>query len=90
MNLTCLFWHSNSNNDINVLNMSPLIHYILHVAKDGIHFIANCMNLFPSIICLLMASTSKVVCFVQTIQDPHDEKCQHFIMMQKTLQKHVE
>jgi hypothetical protein len=78
---------ASSNNDINVLNMSPFIHYILHVAKDDIHFVINYMDLFPGIICLLITSRSKVVCFVQTIHDPRDEKCQHFIMMQKTFQK---
>jgi hypothetical protein len=78
---------ASSNNDINVLNMSIVTHYILHVAKDDIHFVINCMNLYPSFICLLIASKSKVVCFVQTIHGPHDENCQHFIMMQKTLQK---
>jgi hypothetical protein len=78
---------ANSNNDIDVLNMSPLTHYILHVAKYDIHFVINYTNLFPGIICLLIASKFKVVCFVQTMHDPHDEKCQHFIMMQKTLQK---
>jgi hypothetical protein len=75
---------ASSNNDINVLNMSPFTH---HVAKDDIHFVINYMNLFPGIICLLIASRSEVVFFMQTIHDPHDEKCQHFIMMQKTFQK---
>jgi hypothetical protein len=90
MNLTCLFWHGKFQQWHQCLkHVTTYSLNILHVAKDDIHFVINCANLFPSIICLLIVSRSKEVCFVQTIHEPHDEKCQHLIMMQKTLQKNM-
>jgi hypothetical protein len=78
---------ASSNNDINVLNMSPFTH---HVAKDDIHFVINYMNLFLGIICLLIASKSKVVFLCKQFMTLMMKNANISLWCKRDFKKHVE
>ncbi len=62
-----------SNNDINVLDRSPLVHNMLQVVGDDIHVVLDGI-IYPRYYLLAKNIYSKWVYFVQTIHDPPNEK----------------
>ena len=87
-------WHvffglSGSNNDINVLDRSPLVHNMLTSDATDMTFIVNgCeYNRYYLLADRIYPSCS---CFVQTIHEPTDEKRAHFAKRQEACRKDVE
>jgi hypothetical protein len=87
-------WHgffgmSGTNNDINVLDNSPVLHdYLSSEAKD-LSFNVNGQH-YPGYYLLTDSIYPKWNIFVQTIIQPQDEKKKHFAKMQEAVRKDVE
>ena len=87
-------WHAffglpGSNNDINVLDRSPLVQHMLEGEGRDLQFEVN--GKFYDRYYLLADGIYPIwSCFVQTIHLPGDEKRKHFAKVQETTQKDVE
>lgn len=80
-------WHaffglSRGNNDINVVNRSPLITDMLRCESMGLNFSMNGF-LYPRYYLFANGIYPKWPCFMQMIHEPQSEKTFHFAMMQK-------
>ena len=77
------------NNDINVLDWSPLIRNVLRVDNDRLGFETNGDD-YPRYYLLLDGIHPKWTCLVIIITTPGDAKCVHYSMNQETTRKDVE
>ena len=87
-------WHANfgvprANNDINVLQRSPLVANYLRGESQGMSFEVN-GNRYPQYYLLTDGIYPKWSIFIQTIHDPQGEKRQHYAKMQEATRKDVE
>jgi hypothetical protein len=77
------------NNDINVLDRSPLISNFLRGEGNDMQFIVN-GNLYNRYYLLADGIYPQWSCFVQPISAPQGEKREHFTKVQSALRKDVE
>ncbi len=77
------------NNDINVLDRSPLVADFLRRDAIDVGFGIN-GNHYARYYLLADGIYPRWSCFVQTIHEPADEKRAHFSMMQESIRKDVE
>jgi hypothetical protein len=87
-------WHiysglPGSNNDLNVLDRSPLIHDLLNGAACDMTFEVN-EQVYNRYYLLADGIYPQWSCFVQSIHNPHDEKMKHFAKRQEACRKDVE
>ena len=87
-------WHvffglPGSNNDLNVLDRSPLIHNMLTSAARDHHFMINGKE-YDRFYLLSDGIYPEWSCFVQSIHLPEDEKRSHFAKRQEAVRKDVE
>jgi len=87
-------WHiffglPGSNNDLNVLDRSPLIHDLLTGAACDITFEVNGHE-YNRYYLLADGIYPQWSCFVQSIHNPQDEKMKHFAQRQEACRKDVE
>ena len=87
-------WHvffglPGSNNDLNVLDRSPLIHNMLTSAARDHHFEINGKE-YDRFYLLTDGIYPEWSCFVQSIHLPEDEKRAHFASRQEVMRKNVE
>jgi hypothetical protein len=87
-------WHiyfglPGSNNDLNVLDRSPLIHDLLSGAACNMIFEVN-GQVYNRYYLLADGIYPQWSCFVQSIHNPEDEKKKHFAKRQEVCRKDVE
>jgi hypothetical protein len=87
-------WHiyfglPGSNNDLNVLDRSPLIHDLLSGAACDMTFEVN-GQVYNRYYLLADGIYPQWSCFVQSIHNPEDEKRKHFAKRQEACRKDVE
>ena len=87
-------WHAffglpGGNNDINVLDRSPIINNLLRGEGSGMSFSVN-GNIYPRYYLLADGIYPQWSCFVQSIHMPGDEKRKHFASRQEACRKDVE
>lgn len=87
-------WHvffglPGSNNDLNVLDRSPLIHNMLTSEARDMHFVVNGCD-YDRYYLLTDGIYPEWSCFVQSIHLPQDEKRIHFAERQEAVRKDVE
>jgi hypothetical protein len=87
-------WHAffglpGSNNDLNVLDRSPLVRNLLASPAEGISFMVNNTQ-YPRYYLLADGIYPKWSIFVQTIHNPQGKKRQHFATVQEAVRKDVE
>jgi hypothetical protein len=89
MDLASLLWNARGNNDVNVLDRSPLISNFLRGNGSDMHFTVN-GNVYNRYYLLVDGIYPQWSCFVQPIHAPQGEKLEHYTKMQSALQKDVE
>jgi hypothetical protein len=87
-------WHAffglpGSNNDVNVLDRSPLVYNMLTSAARNMHYVVNGCE-YDRYYLLTDGSYPKWSCFIQSIHMPQDEKRAHFAERQEAVRKDVE
>jgi hypothetical protein len=87
-------WHAyfgipGVNNDVNVLDRSPLVAEFLGGQSKGMTFTVN-RNVYPRYYLLTDGIYPQWACFVQTIHEPEDEKKAHYAKRQEAVHKDVE
>jgi hypothetical protein len=87
-------WHAyfgmpGSNNDVNVLDRSPLVTNMLRGPSDDLTFTVNGKQ-YSRYYLLTDGIYPPWSCFVQTIHSPQDEKRAHYSKMQESTRKDVE
>jgi hypothetical protein len=87
-------WHvffglPGSNNDLNVLDRSPLIHNMLTSEARDMHFVVNGCD-YDRYYLLTDGIYPEWSCFIQSIHLPQDEKRIHFAKRQEAVRKDVE
>ena len=87
-------WHAffgipGGNNDLNVLDRSPLVRNILTGNANGLGFWVN-GNWYDKYYLLADGIYPKWSCFVQSLQDPEDQKESNFSACQESARKDVE
>jgi hypothetical protein len=87
-------WHvffglPGSNNDLNVLDRSPLVHNMLTSEAIDFHFVVNGCE-YNRYYLLTDGIYPPWSCFVQTIHEATDEKRKHFSSRQEAMRKDVE
>jgi hypothetical protein len=87
-------WHAffglpGSNNDINVLDRSPLVANLLRGEGSAMTFEVN-GHVYDRYYLLTDGIYPQWSCFVQPIHEPHGEKKEHFTKMQSAARKDVE
>jgi hypothetical protein len=87
-------WHvffglSRSNNDVNVLDHSPLVHNVLTSEARDMHFTINGCE-YDRYYLLTDGIYPEWSCFVQSIHLPPDEKRAYFAKRQEAVRKDVE
>ena len=87
-------WHSffglpGGNNDINVLDRSPIVRNLLSGEGQHLSFLVN-VNVHPRYYLLTDGIYPQWSCFVQTIHEAQEEKKKHFAKMQEGVKKDVE
>ena len=87
-------WHAffgipGGNNDLNVLDRSPLVRNILTGNANGLGFWVN-GNWYDKYYLLADVIYPKWSCFVQSLQDPEDQKESNFSACQESAGKYVE
>jgi hypothetical protein len=87
-------WHAffglpGGNNNINVLDRSPLVAIFLFIENYGMSFEVN-GHLYPRYYLLTDSIYPEWSCFVQTIHEPQDGKGAHFAKMQEGAGKDIE
>lgn len=87
-------WHiffglPGSNNDVNVLDRSPLVHNMLTGAASDMTFVVNGQQ-YNRYYLLADGIYPQWSCFVQSIHMPQDEKRKHFSKRQEACRKDVE
>jgi hypothetical protein len=87
-------WHAffglpGSNNDVNVLDRSPLVHNMLTSEARHMHFVVNGCE-YDRYYLLTDGIYPEWACFVQSIHLPPDEKQSHFAERQEAVRKDVE
>jgi hypothetical protein len=87
-------WHAffglpRSNNDLTVLDRSPLIHDMLRGSSSGMTFVVNGVE-YSRYYLLADGIYPSWSCFVQSIHEPADEKRAHYSKVQEACRKDVE
>jgi hypothetical protein len=83
------FGMSGSNNDVNMLDRSPLVTNMLQGPSKDLTFNVN-RNQHSRYYLLVDGIYPQWSCFVQTIHSPQDEKRAHYSKMQESTRKDVE
>lgn len=87
-------WHvffgfPGANNDLNVLDRSPLVHNMLMGESRDMEFVVNGVA-YNQYYLLANGIYLQWSCFLQTIHAPHDKKQRHFVQKQESVRKNVE
>jgi hypothetical protein len=82
MDLASFFGLPGGNNDINVLDRSPIVRNFLSGEGQHLSFLVN-GNVYPRHYLLTDGIYPQWSCFVQTIHEAQEEKKKHFAKMQK-------
>jgi hypothetical protein len=87
-------WHAyfgipDVNNDVNMLDRSPLVAEFLGGQSQGMTFTVN-RNIYPRYYLLTYGIYPQWACFVQTIHEPEDEKKAHYAKRQEDEHKDLE
>jgi hypothetical protein len=89
-----MIWHAffglpNGNNDLNVLDHSPLVCKLVEGNTNSVGFWVN-ENMDEKYYLLTDDIYPKWSCFVQSLQDPEDQKESNFSGAQESARKNVE
>ena len=89
LDLACIFWIGRDNNDINVLDRSPLVANMLKGEGHDMTFQVN-GHMYPKFYLLTDGIYPPWSCFVRPIHQPQGEMKKHFTKMQEGVRKDVE